>query len=367
MPLIDFSDTSSVYVIAEAGVNHNGSKEMAFQLIDAAAEAGADAVKFQTFSAKKLASKSIGKAAYQIAATGNEEGQFEMLQKLELPLEWHFELQRYARNLGIEFLSTAFDDESLAFLATMDLPLFKIPSGELTNLPLLLSFARTQKPLVLSTGMATLAEVEQAIAVVAYGRELLTEPRSMHDVVSHWSSAKERNNFRSRQDVVLLHCTSQYPTPLCDVNLYAMDTLKNAFNLPVGYSDHTEGNLVPLAAVARGARIIEKHFTLNRDLPGPDHKASLMPQELADLVRDIRGLTLAMGDGGKFPQPSELLTRVAVRQKVTAARPLKTGHILQRADLTSARIKGDIEPGDLWSLVGTAVVRDYEAGDAISR
>ena len=352
-----------VYIIAEAGVNHNGQRDLAFALVDAAAEAGADAVKFQTFDAAKLASKSAPKAAYQKQSTDAAESQLAMLKKLELPREWHAGLQAHARQKGIEFLSTAFDTDSLAFLVDLGMPLFKIPSGELTNGPLLWQFARTGKPLVLSTGMATLSEVEQGLAIVAHALSAEAEPASIDDVWRSWSRADWRARLHGH--VTLLHCTSQYPTPFAEVNLRGMDTLAQAFGLSVGYSDHTEGILIPVAAVARGAKIIEKHFTLDRSLPGPDHKASLEPAELTQMVRDIRALQAALGDGGKTPQPSEWDTRQAARQQVVAARDIAAGSVLARADLSTARCGSGLPPTALWGLVGQRTERAYVAGDVI--
>lgn len=352
-----------VYIIAEAGVNHNGQRDLAFALVDAAAEAGADAVKFQTFDAAKLASKSAPKAAYQKHSTDAAESQLAMLKKLELPREWHAGLQAHARQKGIEFLSTAFDTDSLAFLVDLGMPLFKIPSGELTNGPLLWQFARSGKPLVLSTGMATLSEVEQGLAIVAHALSAETEPASIDDVWRSWSRADWRARLHGH--VTLLHCTSQYPTPFAEVNLRGMDTLAQAFGLSVGYSDHTEGILIPVAAVARGAKIIEKHFTLDRSLPGPDHKASLEPAELTQMVRDIRALQAALGDGGKTPQPSEWDTRQAARQQVVAARDIAAGSVLARADLSTARCGSGLPPTALWGLVGLRTGRAYVAGDVI--
>ncbi len=352
-----------VYIIAEAGVNHNGQRDLAFALVDAAAEAGADAVKFQTFDAAKLASKSAPKAAYQKQSTDAAESQLAMLKKLELPREWHADLQAHATQKGIEFLSTAFDSDSLAFLVDLGMPLFKIPSGELTNGPLLWQFARTGKPLVLSTGMATLSEVEQGLAIVAHALSAEAEPTSIDDVWRSWSRADWRARLNGH--VTLLHCTSQYPTPFAEVNLRGMDTLAQAFGLTVGYSDHTEGILIPVAAVARGAKFIEKHFTLDRSLPGPDHKASLEPPELTQMVRDIRALQVALGDGGKTPQPSEWDTRQAARQQVVAARDIAAGNILARADLTTARCGSGLPPTALWGLVGQRTGRAYVAGDIV--
>ena len=361
--MMQTTPSHTVQVIAEAGVNHNGQRDLAFALVDAAAAAGADVVKFQTFDAAKLTARSAPKADYQKLTTDARESQLDMLRKLELPREWHFDLQAHARSLGIEFLSTAFDADSLDFLGSLDMPQLKIPSGEVTNAPLVWKFAATGKPLILSTGMATLAEVEMALAVIAHALGGCAEPASLDEVWRGWSRLEARARLRER--VTLLHCTSRYPTPFSEVNLLAMDTLRAAFGLDVGYSDHTEGTAIPLAAVARGARVIEKHFTLDRGLPGPDHKASLEPVEFARMVRDIRALEVAFGDGMKAPQPSEWDTRKAARQQVIAARPIAQGTILSRQDLSTARCGGGRPPGDLWALVGTRTVRSYEAGEAI--
>jgi len=352
-----------VYVIAEAGVNHNGRRELALQLVEAAAAAGADAVKFQTFSAARLASAQAPKAAYQQRSTGVAESQLEMLRKLELPLDWHAELQAFARARGVEFLSTAFDADSLDFLQQLGLPLYKIPSGEITNGPLLWRFARTGQPLVLSTGMATLSEVEQALAILAHGMHAEAEPRGLDAVWQGWSRPEWQARVRER--VTLLHCTSQYPTPPHEVNLRAMDTLAAAFGLRVGYSDHTEGALVPIAAVARGATLVEKHFTLDRTLPGPDHAASLEPRELARMVADIRALSQVLGSGVKAPQPSEWDTRRAARQQVVAARDIAAHATLAREDLTTARSGGGLPAAALWDCVGRRAGRGYAAGEAI--
>jgi N-acetylneuraminate synthase len=353
----------AVYIIAEAGVNHNGERDLAFALVDAAAESGADAVKFQTFDAAKLAAKSAPKAAYQKVSTDGTESQLEMLRKLELAREWHSELQAHARNKGIEFLSTAFDTGSLDFLVELGIPLFKVPSGELTNGPLLWRFAHTGKPLVISTGMATLSEVEQGLAIVAHALNSAHEPENMEEIWRGWSKADWRKRLMGH--VTLLHCTSQYPTPFAEVNLRAMDTLANAFGLEVGYSDHTEGILIPIAAVARGARLIEKHFTLDKTLPGPDHKASLEPEELTQMVREIRLLTTAMGDGSKAPQASEWDTRKAARQQVIAARDIPAGTLLQRDDLSTARCGYGRPAADLWEMTGLAATRSYRTGEVI--
>ncbi|WP_460117036.1 N-acetylneuraminate synthase [Pseudomonas sp. S2_C03] len=358
------SSKDTVYIIAEAGVNHNGDRALAFALVDAAADAGADAVKFQTFDAARLASRHAPKASYQKKSTDEFESQLSMLKKLELPREWHKELQSYARGKGVEFLSTAFDTDSLTFLSDLGMPFFKVPSGELTNGPLLWQFARTGKKLVLSTGMATLSEVEQALAIVAHAMQFSQEPVDMDEAWRCWGMSECRARLQGH--VTLLHCTSQYPTPWNEVNLKAMDTLANAFNLDVGYSDHTVGCLIPVAAVARGAKVIEKHFTLDRSLPGPDHNASLEPDELKQMVSEIRALELALGSPCKAPQASEWDTRKAARQQVVAARGIAAGSKLVREDLSTARSGQGLPAIALWSLVGTFSARSYEAGDAIT-
>ena len=357
--------SNHVYVIAEAGVNHNGNLDLARKLVIAAADAGADAVKFQTFDAKKLATAAAPKAGYQKRTTDAAESQLEMLRKLELLREWHWELRDLARVRGIEFLSTAFDAGSLTFLEELDMPFYKVPSGELTNGPLLWQFARQGRPLVVSTGMATMSEVEQALAIIAHAVNADAEPADVTDTWRGWSRPDWRASLQGR--VTLLHCTSQYPTSLNEVNLQAMDTLK-AFGLPVGYSDHTEGILIPMAAVARGATFIEKHFTLDRAMPGPDHKASLEPAELSLMIRQIRDLQQAMGDGAKCPQPSEWNTRQAARQHVVAARDIAAGAVLSRDDLTTARSGGSgLHATALWGLIGVTAIQTYTAGEPITR
>lgn len=352
-----------VYIIAEAGVNHNGCKELAFDLVTAAANAGADAVKFQTFNASRLASKTVEKAQYQYQYTDKQETQLEMLSKLELPESWHVELQEYAHRLGIEFLSTAFDDQSLAFLCTLNLPLYKIPSGELTNGPLLWRFAQTRKPLILSTGMATLSEVEQGLAIINHGLQCDAEPKNLDEVWTFWSDAEGREKLL--KTVTLLHCTSQYPTPWTEVNLKAMDTLSATFGTAVGYSDHTAGTMIPIAAVARGARVIEKHMTLDKKLPGPDHQASLEPHEFKQMVDDIRALELSLGSGLKAPQRSEWDTRKAARQSIIAARSLPLGKTIEHGDLTTARIGLGVSPAWYWDLIGSKTQKHYESGDVV--
>lgn len=353
----------SVLIIAEAGVNHNGDKSKAFELIDVAARAGADAVKFQTFNAERLAAMTAPKAAYQKETTNASESQLEMLKKLELPESWHFELKQYAENSGVTFISTAFDLKSLEFLETLNLPFYKVPSGEITNGPLLLAFARTGKRVILSTGMATLGEVEQALAILAWGYLKERTPESIAEIWQLWSEDAAVTVVNEK--VSLLHCTSQYPTPMAEVNLRAMDTLASAFALPVGYSDHTEGLLIPVAAVARGATIIEKHFTLDRTLPGPDHKASLEPGELKAMVREIRAIESALGNGRKKPQSSEWDTRTAARQQIVAVSEIKKGDVFSLNNMSTARAGSGILPVYLWDLVNNVAKRDYSIGEPL--
>lgn len=355
----------SVLIIAEAGVNHNGEKAKALELIDVAANSGADAVKFQTFNAERLASTSARKAAYQQQTTDATESQLAMLKALEMPVEWHQDLKAYANKLGIQFVSTAFDLGSLELLESLDLPFYKISSGEITNGPLLMAFARTGKKVILSTGMATLGEVEQALAVLAWGYNHKELPRSLTDVWEYWSSS--RAAFFLREKVSLLHCTSQYPTPVEEVNLQAMDTLAKSFGLEVGYSDHTQGVLIPVAAVARGALIIEKHFTLDKTLPGPDHKASLEPIELRQMVRAIRDVETALGDGQKRPQMSEWDARSVARQKIVACTNISHGTVFTEENLSTSRTSGGESPIHIWDLYGKKANRSYRKGDTIER
>ncbi|HET6804142.1 MAG TPA: N-acetylneuraminate synthase [Frateuria sp.] len=357
------SAEEKVFVIAEAGVNHNGDLDAAMRLVEVAAEAGADAVKFQTFQADRLVSREAPMAEYQKAGPRPPDSQLKMLRQLELPHAWHRSLQDRARSHGIEFLSTAFDAGSLAFLQSLELPRYKVPSGELTNAPLLWQFGRTGKPLIVSTGMATLADIERALAVIAHASVADREPDSLDEALACWGTQEGREAVAGR--VCLLHCTSQYPTRITDVNLRAMATMSAAFGLPVGYSDHTAGQLAATAAVACGARIIEKHFTLDRSMPGPDHRASLEPHELAQMIADIRQLELALGDGRKVPRGGEWDMRSVARQQVIAAREIRKGKRLDRADLGTARCGRGLPAHALWDLVGKTAARDFLPGEVI--
>lgn len=327
------------FVIAEAGVNHNGSIESALQLVDAAKASGADAVKFQTFRADLLATRSAHKAAYQERTTAHAESQFEMLRRLELDAAAHQQLINHCRQIGIQFLSSPFDAQSADLLDTMNVPLFKVPSGEITNLPFLELLARKHRPLILSTGMSTLGEVEEAVHVLqAAGAKQLT----------------------------LLHCVTEYPAPYAEVNLRAMQTLKSAFGLPVGYSDHTPGIEIAVAAVALGAEVIEKHFTLDRSLPGPDHAASLEPVELQQMVAAIRHVEVALGTGIKSPAPCELPNMAVARKSVVAARALPAGHQLETGDLGIKRPGSGLAPKLLPALIGRTLRASLAKDEIIS-
>jgi N-acetylneuraminate synthase/N,N'-diacetyllegionaminate synthase len=331
-------DGARVFIVAEAGVNHNGDPALARRLIDAAVEAGADAVKFQTFRSAALVSRHAPKADYQLATTGGEESQAEMLARVELTLEQHVELRDYCAKRGIVFFSAPFDPASVEALDGLGVALFKVPSGEITNFPLLRQIASKRKPVILSTGMSTLAEVADAVAAI----------RAAGD-----------------PPLALLHCVSAYPAPVAEMNLRAMDTLREQFRCPVGLSDHTLGIEVALAAVARGAAIVEKHLTLDKTLPGPDHRASLEPSELAALVRGVRAVEAALGDGAKRPMPSEADVRRVARKSLVAARPLRAGEALTAADVAIKRPGTGLPPSELPAVLGRRVRRDVAADEVL--
>jgi N-acetylneuraminate synthase len=353
------------YIIAEAGVNHNGSLDLALQLIDVAAEAGADAVKFQTFKAKNLVSKSAPKAEYQVSTTGAEESQFDMIHKLELDESAHRHLIAHCKDRGIQFLSTPFDFESVDLLSGIfGLPCLKVPSGEITNGPLLLHIAQTGKPVILSTGMSTLDEIKQALGVLAYGFVGDGKKPSIDAFQKAFLSAEGQAALRTK--VRLLHCTTEYPAPFEDVNLLAMDTLAETFKLPVGFSDHTTGIAIALAAVARGAVIIEKHFTLDRNLPGPDHQASLEPDELKAMVRSIRQVEVALGNGVKQPAASELKNLTVARQSLVAKTEIKAGEVFTEANLGTKRPGDGIPPMEYWAFLGCKAKCDYHHDEKVN-
>lgn len=354
----------SVFIIAEAGVNHNGSLDLAKQLVDAAAGAGADAVKFQTFRASTLVTADAQKAAYQKITSGADESQFEMLKRLELDANAHFQLVDHCKERGIQFLSTPFDLDSIDLLvSTLDVPLLKISSGDLTNAPLLHKSARTAKPIILSTGMATLGDVEAALGVLAHG--YVCRDLKPGEVAFRAAFASSEGQHALRDNVTLLHCTTEYPAPFDAVNLKAMQTLSTAFGVHVGFSDHTVGITVPIAAVALGATVIEKHFTLDRNLPGPDHKASLEPDQLKAMVTAIRQVELSLGSGRKFPASCELGNLEVARKSLVAAGPIKLGELFTEQNLTIKRPAGGISPIRYWDQLGTAAKRDFAADEVI--
>lgn len=351
-------------VIAEAGVNHNGSLDMAKRLIDIASSAGADAVKFQTFRASALAGRDAPKADYQIGRTGASESQYRMLERLELDEAAHTELIERCMAQDIEFLSTPFEPESLDMLVNQfGLARIKLSSGDITNAPLLLRAARHAKPLILSTGMATLEEVGAALDVLAFGYTQVGDHPATEQFLEAGRSSEGRAALRDR--VTLLHCTTEYPAPFADVNLRAMETMRTAFGLEVGYSDHTAGISVAVAAAALGATVIEKHFTLDRTLPGPDHQASLEPDELRRMVQSIREVEAALGGPLKAPAPSELKNRAAVRKSLVATRGIRRGEAFREGNLGVKRPGSGVSPFRYWEYLGKVAGRDYSPDEVI--
>lgn len=325
----------NTFIIAEAGVNHNGSIELAKKLIDVASSCGCDAVKFQTFKSENLVSKIAQKADYQKQTTDSDESQLEMIKKLELSYDDFKELQKYCNKKNIMFLSTPFDIESIDFLNSLNMPIFKVPSGEITNLPYLRKINSLKKKIILSTGMSTIDEIADALSIL------------------------------KDYEVSLLHCTTEYPCLFEEVNLNAIQTLKDKFNLETGYSDHTAGIEVSIAAVAMGATIIEKHFTLDKNMEGPDHKASLEPNELKELVKSIRNVELAIGDGVKKPTKSELKNIQIARKSIVAKRDIKKGEIFSEQNLTTKRPAMGISPMKWDEIIGGVAKKDYQEDELI--
>ena len=352
------------FIIAEAGVNHNGSIDIARQLIDAAAAAGADAVKFQTFRAEKLVSESAPKAEYQKAVTDTEESQFEMLKKLELDVDQHRDLADHSRMQGIQFLSTPFDIESLDLLVRgINVPLLKISSGDITNGPLLLKAAYTNKPIILSTGMSTLGEIRMALGVLAFG---YTRRHELPSLVAFRDAYRLRTGQRAlKANVTLLHCTTEYPAPFSEVNLRSMAAMHAAFGLPVGLSDHTQGIAVSIAAVALGASVIEKHLTLDRNLQGPDHQASIKPEELRTLIRSIREVEDALGSGRKGPALSELKNLAVVRKSLVALQDILQGERFTTGNMGSRRPGTGASPLMYWRILGKKADKNYQRDEMI--
>ena len=323
---------SKIFIIAEAGVNHNGNIKLAKKLIDAAKNAGTDAVKFQTFKAECLVSNLAQKADYQKQATPTNETQLEMLKKLELSFDDFKDLKKYCQEMKLLFLSTPFDLESIDFLESLEMPLYKVPSGEITNLPYLMKIASTGKPVIMSTGMSDMEEVGLALEVL----------------LDHGAGT-----------ITLLHCNTQYPTPFEDANIKAMVTLKERFGLAIGYSDHTLGIEAPIAAVALGATVIEKHFTLNKNMEGPDHKASLDPRELQAMVTSIRNIEVALGEGIKQPSHSETPNKEVARKSIVAKKNILKGEIFTEENLTVKRPGSGISPMKWFEVLGISAKRDY--------
>jgi N,N'-diacetyllegionaminate synthase len=332
--------SNKTLIIAEAGVNHNGDIELAKRLIESAAEAGADLVKFQTFCASRQVTRAAEKAIYQLQTTGNTESQYEMLSKLELTEDMHHILLAHSKKCNIGFFSTGFDIESINFLTSLKQELFKIPSGEITNLPYLRHIGKLGKPIILSTGMATLGEIESAIEVL----------ESVGVI---------------RDNLTVLHCTTEYPAPLKEVNLLAMQSICRAFGVKVGYSDHTSGIEVPIAAAALGAHVIEKHFTLDRSLPGPDHPASLEPIELSAMVRAIRNIEVALGDGIKRTTSSEAKNKLIIRKSLYARRNIKIGEIFTAENIVVKRPGTGISPMEWDGVMGKTAMRNFLVDELI--
>jgi N-acetylneuraminate synthase len=356
----------SVYVIAEAGVNHNGSEELAFQLVDIAVNSGADAVKFQTFRANKIVNKKASKANYQLESTDINETQYEMLKKLELSYEAHIKLKDYCNKKGIDFLSTAFDEESLNFLdKELGIKTLKIPSGEITNAPLVLSHALTNSNLIVSTGMANLEEIRNVLGVIAYGylNQNSKSPLSKDSFEKAFKSEIGKDILK--QKVTILHCTSEYPAPLEQINLKAMNTIKNEFNLPIGYSDHTSDIYISIAAVAMGATIIEKHFTLDKSMPGPDHMSSLEPTQLKNMISAIRDVEKALGNSKKEPTFSEILNLKVIRKSLVAEIKIEKGDIFSSKNISAKRPGNGLSPFRYWDLIGKEASRSFDEGDLI--
>lgn len=331
---------SKVFIIAEAGVNHNGNIETAKKMVDAAVDAGADAVKFQTFKAEKLVCRNAQKAEYQKKTTDKNESQFEMIKKLELDLNAHRELIMHCTERGIVFLSTPFDLDSIHLLHELGLEIFKIPSGEMTNLPYLKEIGTLKKKVIMSTGMANLKEIGVTL-------DILTQAGT------------------SKENITVLHCNTEYPTPFEDVNLLAMLTIQEAFKVKVGYSDHTLGIEVPIAAVALGAKVIEKHFTLGKNMQGPDHKASLIPEELNGMVRAIRNIEKALGSGIKKPSHSELKNKPVARKSIVAVKSIKKGEVFTSENITAKRPGIGISPLEWDRVIGSKALRNFDEDEII--
>ena len=353
-------------IIAEAGVNHNGSLDMAIQLIKKASEAKVDVVKFQTGKPERVISQHAPKAEYQTRTTQKEESQLNMIKKLELSNANHYTLKKICKENNLEFLSSPFDLESVTFLSEeLDVSRIKIASGEITNAPLILKAAETKKPIILSTGMCTMADIELALGIIAFG--YLKSDQSPSRENFHEAFISEEGQIILKENVTLLHCTTEYPSPYSSINLNAMDTLKVAFGLEVGLSDHSPGIFVPLAAVAKGGVVIEKHFTLDRTLPGPDHKASLEPNELSEMVKGIRAIESTLGTTQKLPDQAELKNRNIARKSLIASVAIKKGEIFTKENLTCKRPGTGVPPIHYWDYLGRKANKNYNPDELIKQ
>ncbi len=353
----------SITIIAEIGVNHNGEEALAYKLIDAAVNAGVDAVKFQTYKSDKLVTKNAKKADYQ-RRDNSQQSQFEMLENLELSFESFYRIKSYCDDLGVEFISTAFDNESLNFLVQdLNLNVLKISSSDITNAPLLLEYARTGANLILSTGMSSLGEVESALSVLAYGLINSNDKQSRESFYAAYCSHAAQT--RLKEKVTLLHCTSDYPALYDDINLSAMRTLREAFGLKCGYSDHSIGSLVPVIASSLGACIIEKHFTLDKSLPGPDHAASIEPDEMKDMVDQIRAVSLILGDGIKSPRGPEIDNRSISRRSLVASSEINKNDMFSNENIILKRPGTGRSPMEYWDILGSISQKHYNEDDLI--
>jgi N-acetylneuraminate synthase len=352
------------FIIAEAGVNHNGERDLAFQLVDAAVAAKVDAVKFQTFRAEAVVTKKAARAEYQKRNCDTEESQFEMLRRLELGVDLHHDLASYCEKKNIVFLSTAFDSRSLSFLVNdINLPILKISSGEITNGPFLLEHGRVGRPIILSTGMATLREVEKALEILAFGLMGEKSNPSDHAFAAAFQSGEGQELLREK--ITLLHCTTEYPAGEDEVNLLAIKTLSDSFGLSVGYSDHSRGIFIPPLAVAAGATVIEKHFTLDRNLPGPDHRASLDPSELREMVEKIRKTEKILGNGVKIPGEREKKNLAVVRRSLVAEKKIDKGEVFSAKNLAVRRPGTGVSPMEYWKIIGTQARKSYDEDEVI--
>lgn len=354
---------SSVYIIAEAGVNHCGDFDLARKLIKAASFCGADAIKFQTFKSNLMSTSKAKKAEYQMSYGSNVVSHQKMLEGLELPFEWHSELQQYSNDLGLDFLSSPFDLPSLELLISLDIPFLKVPSGEVTNAPLLWHFGRSQKPIIMSTGMSTIEEIKFGLANIFFGRSFPAIPTSSHEVWNFWNKMIQTNVDLT--DICLLHCHSEYPTPISSANMKVIESLRSIFNVPVGYSDHTKGYLMPIVATVLGAKVIEKHFTLDCSMPGPDQKISMEPREFKEMVRLIREIETSLGDGNKKHEYAEITNIEVARQRIIATRAIKKGALIMHEDVTTSRCANGIFADKFWDIIGRPAQADLQAGEGI--